>query len=427
MYRLASVLLILANLLFAAFPADASDEDAGGPAAFRVMGGIKRLPNGGRPATKVPFPDVRNWSSLEITLQRGVCFGNCAAYKVRIKDDGTIEYEGYNFVAVPGHHVGRVTEAAVRELYEEFRKADFFWLLDNYSAPITDNPAYQLDIAFDDKHKSVGDYVGRAVGMPKAVTDLENAIDTVANTKKWVTGDAETIPALKHEGVSFAAHPELLVGAAERGNRKLLEQLLALGVPANNKFGCRTLSIAAASRELEMARALFSAGAPIRYDPPGQPIAEPKTEAEQSANISYYQDFCDVLQTAADGASSQIMNSVLARHPNVNRVSAGGSTPLMSVAANSGNSYALQHGADFARCAQMLVDAGADVNATDDNGNTALMRAGGGVDVVRVMLKAGVRDINARNTFGETALMHAYRPDVAEALLQAWSRPISHR
>ena len=156
--------------------------DTGGPAAFTIMRGVERLPNCGRPITKVSFPEIR-WKSLEITLQRGVCFGNCAAYKVLIKGDGTVEYDGFNFVTVPGHHVGHVTEAAVRELYNQFRSVDFFWLFDKYTAPITDNPEYQIDIAFDDKRKGVTDYVGRAIGMPTAVTDMENAIDNVAGTK----------------------------------------------------------------------------------------------------------------------------------------------------------------------------------------------------------------------------------------------------
>jgi hypothetical protein len=39
--------------------------------------------------------------------------------------------------------------------------------------------------------------------MPQAVTDLENTIDRVAGTLKWIKGNADTIPALKKEQWNF--------------------------------------------------------------------------------------------------------------------------------------------------------------------------------------------------------------------------------
>ena len=65
---------------------------------------------------------------------------------------------------------------------------------------------------------------------------------------------------------------------------------------------------------------------------------------------------------------------------------------------------------------RMLLDAGADVNVRDKQGNTALMYAGWNEYVAGELLLAG-SDIDARNDLGETALMRCGSPDVAWLLL----------
>ncbi len=71
----------------------------------------------------------------------------------------------------------------------------------------------------------------------------------------------------------------------------------------------------------------------------------------------------------------------------------------------------------------LLSGQGVDVNATDNNGNTALLEAArfGHDDVVRVLLTAGA-NIKARDKQGKTALMLAVQgghDDVVRALKQA--------
>ena len=60
---------------------------------------------------------------------------------------------------------------------------------------------------------------------------------------------------------------------------------------------------------------------------------------------------------------------------------------------------------------RMLIDAGADVNAKNDFSNTALMIASGyyrndNPEIVRILIQGGA-DVNAKNDFGSTALMKA--------------------
>ena len=95
---------------------------------------------------------------------------------------------------VQGPATAQIPPEKVHELFERFRKAQFFWLFDTYHAMITDFPSQIVTIAFDDKTMSVNDYAGLMVGMPEDVVDLEKAIDETANTSPWIGTQDERIP-----------------------------------------------------------------------------------------------------------------------------------------------------------------------------------------------------------------------------------------
>jgi hypothetical protein len=138
------------------------------------------------PRTHVPFPEIRDWNSLRITLSRSLCFGTCPDYSVEIHGDGSVIYTGNRFVAVTGVQKSRISMDAVRELVNLFRQADYFSLRDDYSASVTDNPTFITSISFDGKTKKVRNYVGWEIGIPQAVTNIEEAIDRLAGTSKWI-------------------------------------------------------------------------------------------------------------------------------------------------------------------------------------------------------------------------------------------------
>ena len=74
-----------------------------------------------------------------------------------------------------------------------------------------------------------------------------------------------------------------------------------------------------------------------------------------------------------------------------------------------------------AKTTQILLEAGAGVNARDKNGETALMWASrqGDVDRVKLLIKSGA-DVNAiDDAFGHTALMKANTAEVAQLLINA--------
>jgi len=173
----------LALCLIAAVPAPMA---LGAPAGTAVAGAAATPVTGLRPKLKAPFPPISDWSSLRITLERTPCYGTCPGYSVEIAGDGTVTYMGQHFVAEKGVRTARIPQSAVRALYDAFVKADFFWSFDEYSAPITDLPTKIVTISFDGHSKSVLDYAGERQGMPKAIADLEEAIDAAAGTAQWI-------------------------------------------------------------------------------------------------------------------------------------------------------------------------------------------------------------------------------------------------
>jgi hypothetical protein len=137
------------------------------------------------PDNHVAAPVLRPDSKVAITLERTGCYGSCPSYRVVVSTDGIV-FDGKEFVAAVGKHTDTVDADEVRKLAKKFVTADFYSMDAEYVASVTDNPTYVLSITIDGQTKQVEDYVGSWVGMPAIVTELENEIDTLANTSRWV-------------------------------------------------------------------------------------------------------------------------------------------------------------------------------------------------------------------------------------------------
>ena len=57
--------------------------------------------------------------STIIKLQRGPCFGPCPIYKVTIYDNGTVIYNGEEFVKTKGKHKINISKEKIRELMKQ--------------------------------------------------------------------------------------------------------------------------------------------------------------------------------------------------------------------------------------------------------------------------------------------------------------------
>lgn len=216
-----------------------------------------------RPAADRPFPRATP-AETEITLERTACFGTCPTYRITLRGDGLVTYDGGFNVAFGGRVEEHVDPAAAGALIEQFRAAQFFGLDDRYAANVTDLPSTILGLRLGKARKSVTDYAGLYDGMPAAVLDLQQAVEGLARSRRWVSGGPEIVDDLAAARWDFAAPAaaEALACSIRKGAGPLIGALLARGVgPAGYCRGVLALVLAAQSGDIDVVSRLLAAGA----------------------------------------------------------------------------------------------------------------------------------------------------------------------
>ncbi|MGA2814508.1 MAG: DUF6438 domain-containing protein [Candidatus Acidiferrum sp.] len=164
------------------------------------------------PKIRVAAPALLPNSKIRITLQRTGCFGSCPSYTVAVATDGIV-FDGRGFTVAAGTHTDTIDASEVRQLAEQFVDADFYSMDATYRASVTDLPTYVLSIAIDGHTKAVADYAGSWEGMPAVVTELEEKVDELARTERWIAGSDGLVQALQAEKFNFKT------GHAERSRQ----------------------------------------------------------------------------------------------------------------------------------------------------------------------------------------------------------------
>jgi heat shock protein HslJ len=135
-----------------------------------------------------------NASDVTITLERTACHGTCPIYKLAIYGDGTVEYEGIDFVEVEGKQSSNIGANAVSELVGAFVDAGYFDWNDAYNEYyITDMPSAITSITLDGEQKQIEHYAGDE-SAPEALMKLEELIDSVANSAQWIGNGKAPLP-----------------------------------------------------------------------------------------------------------------------------------------------------------------------------------------------------------------------------------------
>ena len=129
-----------------------------------------------------------DYDSVNVRLERRGCLGKCPADTIAIKGNGTVTYKGYAYVKALGTQRTRVPKAAVMQLTERFREANFVSALPVYSGAY-DGGFNLLQLHVNGKSYQVVDESGLRVGMPTAILNLEQAVDETAQSRRWVTGE----------------------------------------------------------------------------------------------------------------------------------------------------------------------------------------------------------------------------------------------
>ena len=422
-------------------------------AKFQVM--VSVLPRELKPALHVPFPKVRDWKTMKITLERGSPYGT--DYTIAVFGDGTVLYKGISNVAFMGTHRGSVPPGNVAELVRLFEQADYYSLRDEYSVH-ADSFSQTTSIEIDGHRKQVENTSGLEVGMPLAVERLEQAIDRLSGSERWTQGNAETMAALEAEHWDFksAQAANTLARAAGSGNAAVVRDLARAGVPltgysqldrTSGTKCCTALETAAARGDLIMLQALLDAGAGSRAEQMGRALVASagsgKVEAfrfllANGASLAARDERGrTALMAAAFGGFPATVTEVLKSRVDVNTASTpppprcapeitrqggcpefadgDGATALMA-AVEPRDYDAWPEGVDRVEVVRLLLAAGADVNARDKRGNTALLLTNN-LEQAVLLLQAGA-DPNAHNQEGTSAFSNTSGDDIKRLLIE---------
>jgi hypothetical protein len=327
-------------------------------------------------------------------------------------------------VLLPGVHAAHVDRAAVAGLVQKFRDAHFFGLKAEYTAPMTDLPTYTLTVRRGGVSKRVFDYGGGAVGMPVSVGALEDAVDAVAGSDRWVHGSLGTIAVLEAKGFDFgsqaAADP---VAAAtepfhyqyrDRPSEAMVMALLDEGAPLDATV--EQVAMRGPGGEVVVRDPAASLGSVLAYRAAvAGDVPLFKRMAAKGYLVRLPKDRLSGMLLSGAGCSPLIAQALIK----------AGAKPTM--AGSSEN--ALTRAADPRVCkdekqrlrmVRALIDLGVPVNG-DGSGRTALMAASS-PDLARLFLARGANP-NAQSKNGTTPLLAAYDDRIALILLKAGADP----
>lgn len=142
-------------------------------------------------------------------------------------------------------------------------------------------------------------------------------------------------------------------------------------------------------------------------------VAKVRALLDAGANPNLPKNF-SALEAAAAAAYPRVVEKLLKRHPDVNQRDSAGRTALNAL----GQTAVGRPGENAAEVARLLIQAGADVNAQDNiYANTPLHEVPDAASA-KVLIQAGAQ-LNRRNVEGQTALMVTLDPEVVRVLLEA--------
>ncbi|WP_161391264.1 DUF6438 domain-containing protein [Croceibacterium xixiisoli] len=196
-------------------------------------------------------------ADTEITLERTSCFVGCPMYTVTVNGEGRVRFSAdpaTSHVALPGVHDAQISPQAATELIDAFRDHHFAGLQPMYRADLSDTATIILTLKRGGRTIRVTDLTGGFVTTPKALRTLQSEVDRVTDTDRWTYGNAQTIAAMKAQGMDFASAEIAEIAASvirrhsfdaplERQRdvgaflRGLVEQGAALEMPVNGRTG----------------------------------------------------------------------------------------------------------------------------------------------------------------------------------------------
>ncbi len=153
-------------------------------------------------------------TELSLSMKRSFCaWGGCPIYDLTIQPDGKVIFEDKKYTKTIGKTESKLEKEKIKQLITEIEKANFFSLHNTYNydsnnCPVfmSDSPSTTLYIKLNGKEKTINHNWGCWVDIPtendSASTKpkknwsprifpqelylLENKIDEIVETKRWI-------------------------------------------------------------------------------------------------------------------------------------------------------------------------------------------------------------------------------------------------
>jgi hypothetical protein len=198
-----------------------------------------------------------------VQVERTTCFGSCPQYSVRISGDGTVVWNGAQYVQVMGPATATVSPEKARALIERYRADGIYGLCDRYAVN-TDLPSVISTVRIAGQEKRVQN------GSPLA--DLEKEVERLADAHRWLHGDPLTevidfrnLETDSYTGIKPGITP-LMQASSRRGTASGVSALLTSKADPNaqDASGWTALMYAALANDASTVKALLEGGADPR-------------------------------------------------------------------------------------------------------------------------------------------------------------------
>jgi hypothetical protein len=160
--------------------------------ALLSLAGCAHQPAPAADAAPAPAHSNAQKNPSTIRLERGSCYGRCPEYAVTVSTDGVVRFEGRRNTKKTGTDSARVSPKAAKALFQRFDKAGFAGFADRYThgTPgctryIADLPTVTTTLTRNGVAKRV-ERDGGCRGAPSSLPSLEQAVDSVAQTTRWI-------------------------------------------------------------------------------------------------------------------------------------------------------------------------------------------------------------------------------------------------
>jgi hypothetical protein len=121
-----------------------------------------------------------------IVLQRGACERRCAVYKAILFADGSVIFDGRDYVAKPGLAKTRISLETLKTLLDQAEALKFFDLEPTCATEDAAAPLAILTISTDRKSRTISHSLGCAGVEADGLKRLEDQIDVAVGSRRWL-------------------------------------------------------------------------------------------------------------------------------------------------------------------------------------------------------------------------------------------------